>query len=294
MNSLSAQGARPQDKLRIASCQFPVSSTISENARYIRDFMQRASSTGAHLLHTSEASLSGYPGVDLASFSGFDWDLLRRETTSLRHLARQLDLWLVLGSAHYLDAETKPTNCLYLIGPDGKIVDRYDKSMCTRGDQRHYSAGNRLVVRDIHGVRVGLAICYDICWPQIYFAYRERGATVMIHSFHNAHDKRENCLDVLNVRQVPTRCADNRIWAVANNSSQPFSHWASFVARPDATIAKELERNQPGMLVHDFPDGLSERGWYHNERPMRLRDDEIMSWGEPSRHPRQVDPCAEP
>jgi predicted amidohydrolase len=107
-------------------------------------------------------------------------------------------------------------------------VDRYDKSMCTKGDQKHYSAGNHLAVRDIRGVSVGLAICYDICWPQIY----TRG-------------KGKNCLDVLNVRQVPTRCADNRIWAVANNSSQPYSHWPSFVARPDATIAKQLAMNQP-------------------------------------------------
>lgn len=288
------EAPRPKQGLRIASCQFPVSGNVKENARYIREFMPRAVKSGAHLLHTSEACLSGYPGVDLPSFSGFDWELLRRETTALRALAKELDLWLVLGSAHFLDAQTKPTNCLYLIGPDGRIVDRYDKCMCTGGDQKHYSAGNYLAVRDINGVRVGLAVCYDICWPQIYIAYRERGVTLMLHSFHNARGKAENCLDVLNVRQVPTRCADNRMWAVANNSSQPYSHWASFVARPDATISQQLARNEPGMLIHDFPDGLSPRGWYHNPRPIRLRDDELMSWGQPSRHPRQLDPCAEP
>jgi predicted amidohydrolase len=232
--------------------------------------------------------------VDVPSFEGYGWTLLRKETTGLRDLAKELDLWLVLGSAHYLDAQTKPTNCLYVIGPDGTIVDRYDKSMCTRGDQKHYSAGNHLAVQDIRGIRVGLAICYDVCWPQIYMAYRERGVTLMLHSFHNARGKGENCLDVLNMREVPTRCADNRLWAVANNSSQPYSHWGSFVARPDATIAQQLAINEAGMLIHDFPDGLSERGWYHNERPLRLRDDELMSWGQPSSHPRQLDSRAEP
>ena len=118
--------------------------------------------------------------------------------------------------------------------------------------------------------------------------------TLMLHSLHNARSKGENCLDVLNVRQVPTRCADNRLWAVANNSSQPYSHWGSFVARPDATLAQQLPINQAGMLVHDFPDGLSKGGWYHNERPLRLRDDELMTWGQPSQHPRQLDSRAEP
>ena len=171
-----------------------------------------------------EACLSGYAGVDLPSFKKYDWDALRRATTDLRKLAKDLKMWLVLGSSHFLDPETKPTNCLYLIDPEGKIADRYDKCFCTGGDQKHYSVGERLVTREIRGVKVGLAICYDICWPQRYIAYREKGVGVMLHSFHNARSKGKNCLDTLNVRQVPTRCADNRMWAVCNNSSQPYSH----------------------------------------------------------------------
>jgi predicted amidohydrolase len=76
-------------------------------------------------------------------------------------------MWLVLGSAHFLDARTKPTNCLYLINAEGKIASRYDKCFCTEGDQKQYSVGDRLVTQSIRGVTIGLAICYDICWPQL-------------------------------------------------------------------------------------------------------------------------------
>ncbi len=284
----------PGDKLRIATCQFPVSGSCAENARYIADFMRQASAQGAHLLHTSEACLSGYAGTDFPTLDHYDWAALRAETARLRAQARELQMWLVLGSTHFLAAGIKPTNCLYLIDPAGQIVDRYDKCFCTEGDQKFFSAGNRLVTREIRGVKVGLAICYDVCWPQLYTAYRERGATVMIHSMHNARSKGANCLDTLNVREVPTRCADNRMWAIVNNSSQPYSHWGSFVARPDATIPKQLPMNQPGMLVHDFPDTLSPDGWWHNFKPVRLRDDEILTWGTPSDHPRQRDGRSEP
>ena len=286
--------ANSSEKLRIATCQFPVGANVAENAKYIRDFMREAAAEGAHLLHTSEASLSGYAGSDFPTFEKYNWDGLRKETADLRALAKSMKMWLVLGSAHFLDENTKPTNCLYLIDPEGKIVDRYDKCFCTEGDQKHYSAGNRLVTQDIRGVKVGLAICYDICWPQLYIAYRKKGVTVMIHSMYNASDKGKNCLDTLNNREVPTRCADNRMWAVANNSSRPYSHWGSFIARPDATIAKELEINKPGMLVHDFPDTLSADGWYHNFQPMNMADDTIMSWGTPSNSPRQRDGQSEP
>ena len=200
-------GENGSPQLTVATCQFPVSGVPAANAEYIRDFMKRGAAAGAHLLHTSECSLSGYAGSDLPTFDKYDWNALRKENAALRAQARELNMWLVLGSAHYLDAGTKPTNSLYLIDPTGTIVDRYDKCFCTTGDQEQFSAGNRLVAHDVRGVRVGLAICYDICWPQLYIAYREMGVTLMIHSMSNSRGTGPNCLDTLNTRQVPTRCA---------------------------------------------------------------------------------------
>jgi deaminated glutathione amidase len=281
-------------KLRVASCQFPVTEDIGRNARYVRRFMKKAAGAGAHVLHTSEACLSGYAGTDFASFDGYAWDVLREETSRCRELASELELWLILGSTHFLDDQIKPTNCLYIIDPKGKIADRYDKCMCTKGDQRFYSAGNRLVTRTIRGVKVGFAICYDVCYPQLYAAYRMKTVKLMLHSFYNAHHDRKNCLDVLNVRQLPTRCADNLLWAVANNSCNPYSHWGTFVARPDATIPKQLGKNRPGMLIHEFPDELSEGGWIHNLMPMKLASGERLHFGTPSNHPRQKDGKSEP
>jgi predicted amidohydrolase len=283
-----------KQKLRVASCQFPVAADVTRNARYVRRYMKAAAEGGAHLLHTSETCLSGYAGMDFPSFDGFDWDRLRAETARLRDLAAGLGIWLVLGSSHYLDKRTPPTNCLYLIDPKGRVVDRYDKCMLTGSDRKSYSAGNRLVTRTVNGVTLGFAVCYDVCYPQIYAAYREKGVQLMIHSFYNAGHKGPSCLDVLNTREVPTRCADNCLWAVANNSSRRHSNWGSFVARPDATIARQLPQNRAGMLVHDFPDGLSAGGWIHNVLPMRLAPGQGMTLGKPSRHPRQADGTSEP
>lgn len=281
--------------LRIASCQFPVSADIARNAGYILRYMKRAAAAKAEIFHTSEACLSGYASKDLAKgFEGFDWPGLREQTRRIRDLAARLGIHVVLGSAHWLDEKTRPTNCLYLIGPDGAILDRYDKCFCTGGDQHHYSGGNRLVSFTLNGVRIGLAICYDVCFPELYAAYRLQGVELMLHSFYNAGDAGPSCLDVLNGREVPTRCADNGMWAVANNSSRPYAHWASFVARPDATIAAQLKLNVPGVLLYDFNRELSPGGWIHNPKPMKLHPDEVLHYGTPSTHPRQLDGRSEP
>ena len=74
-------------KLRVASCQFPVTEDIERNADYIGRYMQKAAAAGAHLLHTSETCFSGYAGMDCDSFTGYDWDQVRWQTTCLRDLA---------------------------------------------------------------------------------------------------------------------------------------------------------------------------------------------------------------
>ena len=71
--------------------------------------MREAAATGARLLHTFESCLSEYAGTDFDSFHDFDWELLRKETADFCEPAKELGLSLVLGSAHFLDTETKPT-----------------------------------------------------------------------------------------------------------------------------------------------------------------------------------------
>jgi len=105
--------------LRIATCQFPVSGSLTANARAIRRLMRRARHGGAELVHFSETCLSGYPGVDLPALDGFDWLLHRKELEGIAELARELGVWVVVGSSHPLSGRHKPHNSLYVIDAAG-------------------------------------------------------------------------------------------------------------------------------------------------------------------------------
>jgi predicted amidohydrolase len=276
------------ETLRVATCQFPVCGDARANGRYVRRFMRRAAAQGADVVHLSEAALSGYGGWDVPDFGDYDWEALRLEMHAIQSLSDELSLWVILGSAHYLCAGEKPTNCLYVIDPRGEIVDRYDKSMLTGGDEDHYTAGDHLVTLMLKGIMCGLAICYDNCYPEVYNAYRHAGVEVMFHSFYNARFDGPNILDVSTPAQIRCRAMDNVMWVAANNSSARHSCWATRFVRPDGSIAGQLKRHVAGMLVHDFPDPELV-GWIHNLKMMKLAPDEVLHNGSPSDHPRAKD-----
>jgi predicted amidohydrolase len=285
-----------KERLKVATCQFPVSGNIESNADYIKRFIKEAALNKADIVHFSEAALSGYPPQDIPSFQNFNWAKLRDETYSIVSLAQKRHIWVILGSAHYISDNEKPLNCLYIISDEGKIVDRYDKSMLTGGDLRFYTPGDHTVVLELKGFKLGFLICYDSCFPEMYNVYRHEGVTIMFHSFYNAHHKGKTILDEIIPAEIRVRASDNLMWVIASNSSGHYSSWPTCIARPDGSL-ESLERGVPGILYRQFPDDDRTRdfpSWTHNNKIMKLSKNEIYHNGTPSRHPRALDTCSLP
>jgi len=285
-----------QEILKVAVCQFPVTGNIKSNADYIKRFIKEATLNKADIIQFSEAALSGYPPFDIPSFENFNWDELRAETVEIMSLAKENKIWVILGSAHYLSEDEKPLNCLYIISSDGKIIDRYDKSMLTQGDMNYYTPGNHVSVIELKGYKIGFLICYDSCFPEMYNVYRHKGVKIMIHSFYNAHFNGKTILDEVIPAEIRVRASDNLMWVLASNSSGTYSSWPSCIARPDGSL-EFLERGVPGILYREFPDNELTTlfpSWTHNNKIMKLSEDEIYHNGIPSKHPRAVNTCSQP
>ena len=264
-------------QLTVATCQFSVSADIAGNAAQVKGQMTRASRAGARVVHFPEGALSGYAGADFETFDGFDWDMLRRATDDIAGHARDLGIWLVLGSAHRLTGPNKPHNSVYVIDDSGQIVDRYDKRFCaggadgTTGDLAHYSPGSHFSVWTIDGVRCGALICYDYRFPELYREYTRRGVQLVFHSFHaaNASPERIAAMEEAigprfqSLNRAPTytypgvtmpaamtaAAASNHVWISCPNSSAPESCWPAFFVRADGVTTGRLRRNVPGVLL---------------------------------------------
>jgi predicted amidohydrolase len=263
--------------LRVATCQFPVGADIGANLRYVKRQMVTASRRGARVAHFPEGSLSGYAGTDFESFVGFDWERLGAATAEIAAHARQLRLWVVLGSAHRLSGSHKPHNSLYVISDAGQIVERYDKRFCSgdsggrSGDLAHYSPGGHFSVWDIDGVCCGALICYDYRYPELYREYKKRGVQLVFHSFHAARASTGRIAvigaaigtvfgkfnpaathtypGITMPAAMTTAAASSHVWISCPNSSAPQSLWPTFFVRADGITTGRLRRNVPGVLL---------------------------------------------
>jgi deaminated glutathione amidase len=113
--------------LSVATCQFAVGADIGANLRQLKRQLGVAAGRGARVAHFPEGALSGYAGMDFESFAGFDWGRLQEATAEVAGCARQLGIWVVLGSAHRLSGAHKPHNSLYMISDAGQFVERWTR-----------------------------------------------------------------------------------------------------------------------------------------------------------------------
>jgi len=236
--------------LKVATCQFAVGCSVKRNSREICEFISKAKKAKANIVHFSECALSGYVGTEFPNFEGYDWELLEEETQKIMSLAAKLKLWVVLGSTHRLSEPNKPYNSLYLIDPDGRIVDRYDKRFCTPGDLRRLTPGDRFVNFTINGVKCSLLICFDLRFPELYRALYKQGVNCIFQSFYNARQKGPSVHTHIMRQTMQCRAATNHFWVSMSNSSGYYSPYPSCFIQPDGMIIRQLRANRPGLMVN--------------------------------------------
>lgn len=242
--------------MRIATCQFSETFQPRRNAAIIRRYIAEAKRRRTDVIHFHEASLSGYGGP--VGERNYDWGLLREAGESVLDEAKRKGMWVILGSSHPLTPPHKPHNCLYVISPAGKIVNRYDKRFCTDGDLKTYSPGDHFAIFKINGIQCGLLICYDVRFPEMYRELYKLGVRVLFQSFHNARGKpNQNNIHQYIIRQtLQGHCGVNNMWASATNSSAYYSRWPSVFITPDGKITAQLPRNRPGLMVNTVDTGI--------------------------------------
>ena len=106
---------------------------------------------------------------------------------ALRELARKRRITIHIGSIAVRSGE-KIANRAYVVDPDGEIAARYDKIHLfdvdlpngeTWRESATYTGGDKAVLAETPWGLLGLTICYDVRFPQLYRSLAEAGASFL-------------------------------------------------------------------------------------------------------------------
>ena len=175
--------------MRTALLQLNVSDDPAENLPRTVALVREAAAGGAGFILTPECSNG------LSSNRAHQRDMFRLEAddptlAALCAEAAALKVWLLAGSLAVLtqDADGRFANRSFLIGPDGGIVARYDKIHMfdvnvseteIYRESAGYRPGSQAVLADTPFGCIGMTICYDLRFPQLYRSLAQAGADII-------------------------------------------------------------------------------------------------------------------
>lgn len=175
--------------MRAALLQLSVTDDPAENLPVTLSLVREAAAGGAGFVLTPEVTNC------LSSDRARQRDLLRHEEddptlAALRAEAADLGIWLLIGSLGLLthDGDGRFANRSFLVSPDGTVAARYDKihmfdvNVSETEQYREssgYRPGTRAVLAATPFGRIGMTVCYDVRFPQLYRRLAKAGAQIL-------------------------------------------------------------------------------------------------------------------
>ena len=179
--------------MKIAALQMVSGLQPEANLAQARQLMEQAARLGAELVVLPEYFCAmGARDTDKIAYreaygSGPIQDFMRQA-------ARELQLWVVAGTLPLqADDAQHVLNTSLVYSPQGECVARYDKIhlFCFDNGREHYAesdvvqAGTQPVVCDVQARngetwRLGLSVCYDLRFPELYRQLSAKGADLLL------------------------------------------------------------------------------------------------------------------
>jgi predicted amidohydrolase len=182
--------------------------------------------------------------------------------------AAELGVHLVAGSfAERIDDGEKTLNTSVLIDPGGQVLAAYrkihmfdvDVGGVSYRESEHEQAGEEVVVADACDARIGLTVCYDLRFPELYRILALLGATVFtVPSAFTEVTGRDHWHVLLRARAI-----ENQAFVVAANQvGEAAPHYSSYghslIADPWGRVLAEVEDGE-GIAAADLDFAELER-----------------------------------
>ncbi len=245
-------------KLTLACVQLRSGTNRAANLVAVEALIREAHAKGATLVVTPEmtnvldinpkrlmAALPAAEGAEeLAAFSG---------------LARELQIWLLIGSMAFKVADRRACNRAYLFAPSGDVVATYDKlhmfDVDLPGGERYresnvYQAGDRGVVVESALAKLGLSICYDLRFPHLYRALAQAGAEILaVPAAFTRQTGERHWHTLLRARAIESGAFVAAAAQGGHHEDGRETYGHSLIVHPSGEILAELDSDEPGVVM---------------------------------------------
>jgi deaminated glutathione amidase len=176
-----------QRRFRAGLVQLRSGRAVAPNLDKAEALIRRAAKGGAQYVQTPENTgiMELKPELVLAAAESEGKSAL---LAWAKARARDLGIWLHVGSIAIKLDQARVANRSYLIDPKGRVAARYDKLHMFDVDlaggesyreSQYFRPGAKAVLADLPFGRLGLSICYDLRFPSLYRALAAAGAELI-------------------------------------------------------------------------------------------------------------------
>ncbi len=254
--------------LRVALVQLRTPATHAAALAHVEPLIRQAAAQGAQLIVTPEGTniLQKDKAQLLPVLTSAEDDPV---VQGLRALARELGVWLSIGSALVEREDGKAANRQILVAPDGSVAATYDKLHMfdvdlptgeTARESATYEPGDRAVTVEAAGATLGLTICYDMRFPALYRALALAGANVFtLPAAFTRPTGEAHWETLIRARAIET---GSFVLAAAQGGFHEDGRgtWGrSTIVAPWGEIVGKLDHDEPGVLVADIDLSASDK-----------------------------------
>jgi len=193
-----------------------------------------------------------------------DQDPLVRRASEL---ARELSVFVHIGSTAVLVGDGKVANRSFLFGAEGELIATYDKIHMFDVDLDNgeswresatYAAGNEAVVAELPFMKLGMSICYDLRFPQLFRAQALAGAEVLAVPAAFTRQTGEAHWHVL----LRARAIENGAWVIAaaqggKHEDGRETYGYTLIVDPWGRVVADAGNNEPGIVLAEIDPSAS-------------------------------------
>lgn len=257
----------PADTLVVAAIQMSSQDDVAENLAQADRLVSEAARAGAELVVLPESFAFMGPETKkrdhAESLSDPDAPIQR----ALGSMARREHVALLAGGLPEKSADpARPFNTHAYFTPEGELAVTYRKMHLFDVDLRSHGSscesasttpGAEVVTADVRGFRIGLSICYDLRFPELYRALVDRGAEILaVPSAFTLYTGKDHWHVLLRARAIEAQCyvIAAAQWGRHPENRATFGHaliadpWGTVIAEASDRVGFALARIERAFL----------------------------------------------